>query len=117
IRGNRELVQPSAGPPEISSLTEKDHWRRAGRSSGREFTPSAPLAFMRAHSPADKRESGSTVHAGRHVVLWVGHHEADTEGIAGSVEHLIDDRYRRNMHGPGRLARADFGVHALLDHR
>jgi len=71
---------------------------------------------MRDHSPADKRESGSTVHAGRHVVLWVGHHEADTEGIAGSVEHLIDDRYRRNMHRPGRLARTDFGVHALLDH-
>ena len=49
-------------------------------------------------------------------MLWVGHHEADTEGIAGSVEHLIDDRYRRNMHRPGRLARADLGVHALLDH-
>jgi hypothetical protein len=48
-------------------------------------------ASMRDHSPAKKRESGCTVHAGRHVVLRIGNHKADAEGIAGSVEHLIDD--------------------------
>jgi len=84
-------IYSACSPPEISSSKEKRPLgdRQVGHQAARLRRPLP--ASMRDHSPAKKRESGCTVHAGRHVVLRIGNHKADAEGIAGSVEHLIDD--------------------------
>jgi hypothetical protein len=62
FRGNRELVQPSAGPPEISSLTEKDHWRRAGGHQAASLRRPLPCLHAR---PLTCRQTGKWQYSSR----------------------------------------------------
>src|SRR5262249_34738586 len=68
-------------------------------------------------SPPRDRKHSRAVHAGGHLVLWIGQHEADAECIAGCVEHLVDDGHGGNMNSPSRLTWTNLRLHALRNQR
>src|SRR5512139_190868 len=61
------------------------------------------------------RKRCRAVDAGGEFHRRIGQHQAHAEGIAGGVEHLVDDRDGRGKHAACRLTGSNIRFHSLLD--